>query len=180
MWSGARISHGLSFCLLHTYKKSPSVSSRWRTGRQVWRAHCSLRHSPTRRVADRRHALRPALRLRERPREGAARRALLDHTDHHFQGPLAGTQQIACHFLTTPHTHILSAMPKHAPSHPSLTHAQAACTHSHVGRIHNVDPLHVRALRLFCVLATYHIPPRGVTPPPGVKTSERSKKPLRL
>ena len=51
--------------------------------------------------------------------------------DHHFQEPLAGTQQIACHFLTTPHTHILSAMPKHAPSHPSLTHAQAACTHSH-------------------------------------------------
>jgi hypothetical protein len=53
------------------------------------------------------------------------------------QEPLAGTLQFACHFLTTPHTHILPAMPKHAPSHPSLTHAQAAHAHPRASHTHH-------------------------------------------
>ena len=127
-------------------KKSPSVVLRWRTGRQVRRAHCSQRHSPTRRNAGRRHALWPALRLHEPLRAGAARRAHLHRDGHPFQEPLAGTLKIACHFLTTPHTHTLPAMPKHTPSHLSLTHAQTACTHLRASHTHPADSLRVRVL----------------------------------
>ena len=109
-------------------------------------SHCPQRHSPTRRLAGRRHALRPAFRLREPPRAGAARRAHLHHPDHLLQEPLAGTLQITCHFLTTPHTHTFPAMPKHTPSHLSLTHAQTACTHPRASRAHPADPLRVRIL----------------------------------
>ena len=136
-------------------------------------SHRPQHHSPTRRLAGRRHEHRPAFRPREPLRAGAARRAQLHHADHPFQESLAGTLQFACHFLTTPHTHILSAMPKHAPPHPSLTHAHAACTHSHAGRIHHAGPPHVRALRPVACFATAacNVPPQGVTPALAVTPS---------
>ena len=99
-------------------------------------SHCPPRYSPTHRLAGRRHALRPALRLREPLRAGAARRAHLHHADHLFQGPLEGTLQITCHFLTTltrtyfspcPSTHHRICLPRTRKRH---AHARAPARHT--------------------------------------------------
>ena len=138
------IRHAKTF-LASVEKKGPkSIIIGRHRGRYA--SHCPPRYSPTHRLAGRRHEHRPAFRLREPPRAGAARRAHLDGVLNIFQEPLAGTQKFPCHFLTTAHTHTLSAMPEHTPSHLSLTHAQTACTHLRASHTHPADSLRVRVL----------------------------------
>ena len=136
-------------------------------------SHGPPRYSPTHHLAGRRHAHRPAFRLRGPPRAGAARRAHLHHADHPFQEPLAGTLKFPCHFLTATRAHPHAPMPATAQLHLSHAHAQAACTHSHAGRTHHLNPLRAQLLRfLACMrLLTCNVPPQGVTPAPAVTPS---------
>ena len=115
-------------------------------------SHRPQRHSPTRRLAGRRQALRPALRLRELLRAGAVRRAHHGDVLNIFQESRADTLQIVCHTRTTPRAQAPAAMPIPTPSQLPHARAQAACQHSHAGRMHHVNPLHVRALRLLACM----------------------------
>ena len=90
-----------------------------------------------------------------------------------FQEPLADTLQIVCHTRTTPRAQAPAAMPIPTPSQLSHARAQAACQHSHAGRMHHVNPLRVQALRLVACFATAacNVPPQGVAPALAVTPS---------
>ena len=111
-------------------------------------SHGPPRYSPTHHLAGRRHAHRPAFRLRGPTRAGAAQRAQPDDVLNIFHESLAGSHTFPCHFLTTTHTHTLSAMPEHTPSHLPPTHAQTACTHLRASHTHHAAPQRVRVLLL--------------------------------
>ena len=80
----------------------------------------------------------------------------LAHTSHHAQPrAIASASHARASGMHTP------TRQPHTPCGPSVCVCPASC------------------VRL-CVMSTSYLPPHGVTPPPGVKTSGRSKKPLRL
>ena len=80
----------------------------------------------------------------------------LAHTSHHAQPrAIASASHARASGMHTP------TRQPHTPCGPSVCACPASC------------------VRL-CVMSTSYLPPHGVTPPPGVKISERSKQPLRL
>ena len=141
-----------------------------------------LIHAPPRRQATRSSTRPPASRTTTK-RSGATSSSPCCCLQ--FLEPQAGTLQFACLFSTTPHTLTLPTSHHAQPrAIASASHARASGMHTPTRQPHtpcgpSVCACPASCVRL-CVMSTSYLPPHGVTPPPGVKTSGRSKKPLRL
>ena len=99
----------------------------------------------------------------------------------HMSGSFRRVRVLCVSFTHSSHTHTS----RHAQAHTitSASHARASSMHTPARQPHTPRGLSASACpaacERLCVISVLYVPPRGVTPPAGVKISGRSKLPMR-